>query len=81
MTERERLEAAFAAALAEHPNVAPGPSVLNAAMGLRGGNKINGRMTRRRTELLEEAGFVKVFNERREGRWVRPHRTNGASDE
>lgn len=59
MNEMERFEKAFADELAANPEVAPSPTALNRRMGKTTGltNTINGRLSKRRRELLEAAGF------------------------
>ena len=51
---------AFNLVLAKDPDTPPGPSAINKALGRKGVlNRINGRETALRTELLESSGFVK----------------------
>ena len=64
-----RFATAFFSLLATAPNRAPTPTNLNAAMGRRSKNDLDGELTRWRTFLLREFGFRK--KRRVQGRWVR----------
>lgn len=58
-----RLEAAFEMCLRRHDY--PSPGMLAGRMGLSPGHNFNGACSRRRIELLIEAGYTKRSN----GRW------------
>lgn len=77
LTEIERFDAAFANMMADYPGEAPSPTLLNDEVWwLRGTgknpgrwhrpNSLNGRLSKRRIELLKQHGFVK--NEKT-GKW------------
>lgn len=70
MTERERVQEAFLAELAERPDKAPGVKAIAERMGLGNKRNLNGRVTKERTRLLEEHGFVKQ-DWRLGNRWVK----------
>lgn len=66
-----RFAAAFLALVRRYPNEAPSPMNLNARIGRYPINVLNGRESRWRIALLEDAGFTK--NEET-GRWMPPRR-------
>lgn len=59
MNERERFVAAFNTLLEKNPRQAPGPTAINRLMGGRTSsmNKLPGRLSGLRREMLKEAGF------------------------
>ena len=60
VNERTRFEAAFNALLEENPHRAPGPTEINKRMGRKSSmNKLPGRLSTLRIEMLRDAGFIR----------------------
>ncbi len=53
----------------------PTAARINQAMGWNGGDAINGRVTRVRTEMLRAAGYRLYFSPGYARRWVAPSQT------
>lgn len=70
LSREDELRAVIAEAIGR--GEVPTPTDINLAMTGRKSNVINGRWTKVRTEMLEEAGYRRYVSEGGSSRWVPP---------